>query len=68
MNNGWHKVTFPDGRVMVVHVDRNSSSIGSVHNLIKDRHCLIEEVLLVTPREMERIVNEARKSGANPVS
>lgn len=66
MNNGWYKVTWPDGRSKILNIERNNTTEGHVSMLIHVEHCLVEEVVVLTKTELKDMLNAEALRHYNP--
>lgn len=58
--NGWHRITFPLGKQMVLWVESGHTSEGTV-SLLQGKGCLIEEVYVFTGQEMRQFLTGKRE-------
>jgi hypothetical protein len=63
MVDGWYCITFGNGNRKVVYCVQNNTEIGSVRHLL-GQGCLFEEACILTPKELEALVEKLIKAQA----
>lgn len=72
MNNGWYRITWPNGKQRVTLVEQGQSAEGNVSHLMYQKKCHFEEVVILDKRsydkvllhleEMERVLAQMRSA------
>lgn len=53
MINGWYRITYPTGNVIVEYIEKNSCRAGTVERL-RSECCLIEEVEVLSKNDLRQ--------------
>jgi hypothetical protein len=70
MTDNWYRITYPDGKKVVEYIYNNCSTNQGTVRRLQQENCLLEEVVVLTPRELqqerERAAHEARRTFTLP--